>query len=208
MTELTKPEHESDFERIGGALRAAIAGSEAARLATSAAALFEAGGKHLLGAGTQKLVRDAAEKGAARAIAAVTAPLLGPGAEKPLLALASKETAKSFVRQSARAAGAQVLKGAGKAAGIGFVIDGAVAGIEATIAYRNGSLDRRAAVKHVATEAATGAAATATGVLLGAGLVALTGGVAAPVVFAVGAFGTMGTKKLLRNWVSQEKKKP
>lgn len=206
MTEITKPE--SDFERIGGALRSAIAGSEAAKLAGSGLALFEAGGKHILGAGAQKLVRDAAEKGASRAVAAVVAPVLGAGAEAPILSLAigAKETAKSIAKQSVRAAGSQVLRGAGRAAGIGFVIDGAVAGVEAGIGYRNGTLDRRAAVTHVATEAATGAVATATGVLLGAGLVALTGGVAAPVVFAVGAFGTMGTKKLLRHWVSRKQK--
>ena len=40
--------------------------------------------------------------------------------------------------------------------------------------------------------------ATGTGVLLGAGLVALTGGVATPVVFAVGAIGALGTKRALR----------
>jgi hypothetical protein len=192
---------EGDFERIGGALRAAIAGSEAAKLAGSATALFEAGGKHILAAGTQKLVRETAEKSASAAIATVTSPLLGPGAAKPILALASRETVKTIAKQSARAAGSQVLRGAGKAAGIGFVIDGAVAGVEAGLAYRNGSIDRNTAMKHVATEAATGAVATATGVLLGAGLVALTGGVAAPVVFAVGAIGAMSTKKLLRHWV-------
>ena len=101
-----------------------------------------------------------------------------------------------------RMAAKQVLKGAGKAAGIGFVIDGAVAGFEAIVALRNGSTDRKTAIRHVATEATTGAIATGTGVLIGASLVALTGGIAAPVVFAVGAVGSIGTKRLLRRYFS------
>jgi len=78
------------------------------------------------------------------------------------------------------------------------VIDGAVASLEAAVAVRSGAMDRRTAAVHVATEAATGAASTAAGVLLGAGLVALTGGIGAPVVFAIGALGAIGAKQLLR----------
>ena len=81
------------------------------------------------------------------------------------------------------------------------MLDGAVAGVEAIIAVRNGSTDKKSAVIHVAKEATTGAIATGAGVLLGAGLVALTGGIAAPVVFAVGALGSIGTKRLLRRVV-------
>ena len=101
---------------------------------------------------------------------------------------------------AARAAGKEILKGASKAAGLGLVIDGAVASVEAVVAVRSGSMDRKSAAEYVAKEAATGAVATGAGVLLGAGLVALTGGVAAPVVFAVGAIGSIGTKRLLRRF--------
>lgn len=59
-------------------------------------------------------------------------------------------------------------------------------------------MDTRGAATYVAKEAATGAIATGAGVLLGAGFVALTGAMAAPVVFAVGALGSIGMKKLLR----------
>jgi hypothetical protein len=212
---------------IADSLRAAFAGGEAAKLLASSAALFEAGGKHVLSESTKQAMRKVAERGAHRAIMVATSPVLGSAidgaaelAAKPLLALGTKAaaavgvksaanalgkngTSKALVaaglgKQAMRAAGAQVLKGAGKAAGIGFVLDGAVATFEAVVAVRNGSTDRKTAVKHIATEATTGAIATGAGVLLGAGLVALTGGIAAPVVFAVGALGSIGTKRLLR----------
>jgi hypothetical protein len=206
---------------IAESLRAALAGGEAAKLIASSAALFEAGGKHMLSAGAQKAVREVAERGAARAIAMTTGPILesaGSLAAKPLLAMTTKAAAALGVKQGAgvaagsalakgvgkqamRMAGKQVLKGAGKAAGIGFVLDGAVAGVEAIIAVRNGSTDKRSAAIHVAKEATTGAIATGAGVLLGAGLVALTGGIGAPVVFAVGALGSIGAKRLLRRVV-------
>jgi hypothetical protein len=208
---------------IADSLRAALAGGEAAKLLASSAALFEAGGKHVLSAGAQRAVREVAERGAARAIVMSTGPILesaGALAAKPLIAMTAKAgaalgvksgasagavagnaVAKGIGKQAMAMAGKQVLKGAGKAAGIGFVLDGAVAGVEAIIAVRNGSTDKKSAAIHVAKEATTGAIATGAGVLLGAGLVALTGGIAAPVVFAVGALGSIGTKRLLRRVV-------
>jgi hypothetical protein len=208
---------------IADSLRAALAGGEAAKLLASSAALFEAGGKHVLSAGAQRAVREVAERGAARAIVMSTGPILesaGSLAAKPIIAMTAKAGAALGVKSGARAgavagstvakgigkqamtiAGKEVLKGAGKAAGIGFVLDGAVAGVEAIIAVRNGASDKKSAVIYVAKEATTGAIATGAGVLLGASLVALTGGIAAPVVFAVGALGSIGTKRLLRRVV-------
>ena len=81
------------------------------------------------------------------------------------------------------------------------MVDGAFATVESVVRVRAGTMDKNEAVSHVVKEAATGAAATGAGVLLGAGLVALTGGVAAPVVFAVGALGSIGAKRALRRWV-------
>ena len=206
---------------ITDSLRAALAGGEAARLIATSAALFEAGGKHVLSEGAKHAVREVAERGAARAIAMTTGPILesaGSLAAKPLVAMTAKagaalgvkETAgvaagsalaKGVGKQAMRMAGKQVLKGAGKAAAFGFVIDGAVAGVEAVIAVRNGSTDKKTAAIHVAKEATTGALATGAGVLLGASLVALTGGIGAPVVFAVGALGSIGAKRLLNRVV-------
>lgn len=200
---------------VSDSLRAAVAGGGAAKLIASSAALFEAGGKKILSEGAQHVVRTAAEKGAEQAILLTAGPVVesaqglargldAAGSALSFGAKAAKNSGKLALGASTaafKAASKEVLKGAGKAAGIGFAIDGAVAGIEAVIAVRNGSSDKATAVKYVAKEATTGAIATGAGVLLGAGLVALTGGVAAPVVFAVGAMGSLGTKRLLRRFV-------
>jgi hypothetical protein len=216
---MTDPDRPVDLKPasvgMADSLRAAIAGGEAARLLGSSASIFEAGGKHLLSATTQRAVREVAERGAKGAILLATGPVLesasglakGMGGAKAALSLGSKAAvgARSIAmgtgKQAMRLASKEILKGAGKAAGIGFVLDGAVASFEAIMAVRNGSSDKKTAVKYVAKEATTGAIATGAGVLLGASLVALTGGIAAPVVFAVGALGSIGTKTLLRRIV-------
>jgi len=189
------------------AVRAAVAGGGAAGTIGPAVALFEAGGKLLLDEGAKSAVRRIAEKSAESALALATGPLLGPAtafANKPVLALANVgKAARATGPVVARAAGREILKGAGKAAGLGFMIDGAIASVEAVAAVRAGTIDSRSAAGYVAIEAATGAAATGAGVLLGATLVALTGGMATPVVFAVGALGSMGTKQLLRRLTSR-----
>jgi len=192
---------------IGQALRSVIAGGGAARVIASSVTLFEAGGKLLLDEGAKSALRSAAEKGAESALALAAGPLLGPAtvlAKRPIGMLAhAGKAARTVAPQAARAAGKEILKGAGKAAGVGLLIDGAVAGVEAVVAVRNGSMDRKGAATYVAKEAASGAVATGAGVLLGAGLVAVTGGLAAPVVFAVGALGSIGTKKLLRRFTDR-----
>lgn len=210
-----------DESRFRDGLRAVIAGGGAARLIETSAAIFEAGGKNVLTEGAQKIVRDVAAKGAKQVLAVATEPLVGVAGEaavKPIAALAASATSGAsgavktlgtagrfgrfagLGRHAVRLAGKEVLKGAGKAAGIGLVIDGAVASIHAVGSVRDGSMDKKKAVTYVAKEAATGAVATGAGVLLGAGLVALTGGAAAPVVFAVGALGSIGTKRALSRW--------
>lgn len=188
--------------RLGDALRAVISGGGATSVIAPSVALFEAGGKSLLDEGAKHVLRSAAERGAESALAVAAGPLLGPAtllAKKPIAMLASaSKAARSAAPLAARAAGREILKGAGKAAGIGLVIDGAVASAHALVAVREGTIDRRGAILYVAKEAATGAVATGAGVLVGAGLVALTGAVAAPVVFAVGALGSIGAKRVLR----------
>lgn len=195
-------ESATDPRTVGNALRSAIAGSGAAHVIASSVTLFEAGGKLLLDEASRSALRSAAEKGAESALALAAGPLLGPAtllAKKPIGMLAgASKAARTAAPLAARAAGKEILKGAGKAAGVGLLIDGAVAGVEAAVAVRNGAMDRRSAATYVAKEAATGALATGAGVLLGAGLVAMTGGAAAPVVFAVGALGSIGAKRILR----------
>jgi hypothetical protein len=200
-------DEQKDPQRAFDAVRAAVAGGGAARAIGPAVALFEAGGKHLLDEGAKTAVRGIAEKSAESALALATGPLLGPAtvfAKKPVLALANAgKAARAAAPVAARAAGREILKGAGRASAIGFVLDGALASVEAVSAVRAGTIARKEAAGYVAIEAATGAAATGAGVLLGATLVALTGGVAAPVVFAVGALGSIGTKQLLRRLTSR-----
>lgn len=187
---------------VGDTLRAVVAGSGAARVIASSVTLFEAGGKLLLDEGAKSALRSAAERGAESALAFAAGPLLGPTQslmQKPIAVLANTGKAARAVGPAvARLAGKEILRGAGKAAGLGLVIDGAFAGVEAVVAVRSGAMDGKSAAKYVATEAATGAVATGAGVLAGASLVVLTGGVAAPVVFAVAALGSIGTKHLLR----------
>lgn len=211
MTERTAPisftESATDPKSVGNALRAVIAGNAAATVIPAAVSLFEAGGKLVLNEGLQAGVRNVAEKGAEKALAVAAGPLLGPAtliAKRPVQLLATgAKAARSVAPVAARSAGKQLLKGAGKAAGIGFVIDGAVAGVEAVVAVRNGKLDPKKAATYVAKEATTGAIATGAGMLAGAGLVALTGGIAAPVVFAVGALTSIGAKRALRKLVDR-----
>lgn len=192
----------SESTRIAEALRGAIAGGHAAKLIGSATAIFRAGGNKVLSEAAQSTLRAAVEKGAEKAIASATGALALPAELSPMKLIGSGARATTaVVKGSARMAVREIAKGAGKAAGIGFVVDGAVATVEGVVAVRAGTMDKNAAVKHVAKEATTGAVATGAGVLLATGLVALTGGVAAPVVFAVGALGTIGTKRVLRRWV-------
>ena len=192
----------TDPRSVGDALRSVVAGGGAARALSASVTLFEAGGKTLLDEGAQSAVRAVAVKSAESALAIAAGPLLSfvaRSAKKPITMLANTgKAARAVGPAAARLAGKELLKGAGRAAGIGFVIDGAVAGVEAIVAMRSGAMTGRGAAGYVATEATTGALATGAGVLLGASLVALTGGVAAPVVFAVGAIGSIGTKRLLR----------
>jgi len=200
----------TDPKSVGNALRAVAAGSAATKVISASVSLFEAGGKLVLDEGSRNTLRSVAEKGAEKALALAAGPFLGPAtmvAKAPikLLAQGAKMT-KAIAPQAAKSAGREILKGAGRAAGIGFVIDGAVAGVEAAIAMRGGTMSGKKAATYVAKEAATGAIATGTGVLLAAGLVAITGGIAAPVVFAVGALGSIGTKRLLRKLTERPEK--
>ncbi len=192
----------SDPRSIGDALRAMIAGGRAAHVLSSSLSLFEAGGRALVSESTQACIRTLAERGAERALGVATRPLLGATMLPPGTLGTAVEAARSAAPLAARAAAKELLKGAGKAGGLGLVIDGAVASLEAAVAVRSGAMDRRTAAIHVAAEAATGAASTAAGVLLGAGLVALTGGIGAPVVFALGAIGAIGAKQLLRRYTT------
>ncbi|WP_437279011.1 hypothetical protein WME90_00210 [Sorangium sp. So ce375] len=207
-----------------------IAGSGAVAVRGAAEALFSVAGKGLLDEGareglrrvmventtavvsafapglslgaqaTTKLIADQGGTQAAAIVAQTAARQAGKAA---LIDGVSTTVAKGLAREAMRAAGREVLKGAGKAAGIGFVIDGAFGAYEGVTAYQRGEMTKKEALTHAAQEASTGAVATGAGVLLAAGLVAVTGGAAAPLVFAVGAGGAIGAKQVLRRLIDR-----
>lgn len=176
--------------------RASIAGGEAVAVRAAAETLFEAGGKKVLSAGSQRFGREVLTRFTEKALAGAPA-LLGRAARAATPVL-GKESAKSVAREAAKAASKEIAKGAGRAAGLGLVLDGAIGAYEGVTAYREGTKTAREAVVHAGTEAGTGALASAGGVLAAAAMVALVGGLAAPVVFGIGAVTTVSLKLGMR----------
>jgi hypothetical protein len=191
------------------AVRAMFAGARAVSLRPIAQRLYELGGRTLLPAAAQQAVRGALEHEATRMLAgagmlfegASAAKALGAGATEASGALAAT-TATTIAATTARAAGQQMLRGIGRAAGIGALIDGAWGAAEATYRYKKGTMTGREACVHVAKEAGTGAAATAAGAAAAALVVTMTGGVAIPAVFMVGAVASIGAKVGLMRWLA------
>jgi hypothetical protein len=178
------------------ALRGSFAGTQGYAARCAAQALFDAGGRAVLPAPIQSAVRVAVEREASRVLAAVG--LLESGATRQML---EGGAARAVAEQTVRAAGRQILRSVGTAAGAGAVIDGGWALVQAARRVRRGSMTHREAAALVAREAATGAAATAAGTTAAILLVALTGGVAAPAVFLVGAAASVGAKAGLDRWL-------
>ncbi len=165
------------------AIRGSVAGTQGHAARVAAQALFEAGGSAVLPAQVQSAVRIVVEREASRVLAGIG--LLESGATGAARMLEGG-VGRTAAMQTARAAGRQILRSVGAAAGAGAVIDGGWALVQAVRGVRNGSMTQREAAKHVAREASTGAAATAAGATAAVLLVALTGGIAAPAVFLVG----------------------
>lgn len=179
------------------ALRAMFAGARGVALRPVAQQLYDLGGRTVLPAAAQQAVRGALEHEATRLFSGVgllaegaAAKALGAGAPS---VLASSST-KALAVTGARAAGQQMLRGIGRAAGIGALIDGAWGAAEAGYRFKKGTMTGREAFVHVAKEAGTGAAATAAGAVAAALVVTMTGGLAIPAVFMVGAVTSIGAK--------------
>lgn len=178
----------------------AIAGQGALGVQPAAQALYEAGGKRLLHEGLQAGVQRLCTRGALDTITVLAPTLLVEGAAEAAAAAvppglrALTVATGTAVAQTARAAGTQVLRGALRSGAVGLVIDGAVGAVSGLWAYRRGTMTGKQACMHTVTEAGTGAVSTATGVALAAGVIALTGGLAAPTVLALGAGGALATK--------------
>jgi hypothetical protein len=181
------------------AVRASIAGTQGAAAQGAAHVLFEAGGRSVLPASVQRVVRGAVESEASRLLAGVAA--LEPGVAATARMLDSA-TVRAVAVQTARAAGRQVLRSVSVAAGAGAALDGGWALVQAIRRVRRGSMTRREAVAYVAREASTGAAATAAGTAAAVLLVTVTGGFAGPAVFLVGAAASVGAKAGLDAWLA------
>lgn len=180
----------------------AIAGQAALGVQQAAQVLHDAGGKRVLGDALQTAVRRVCTRSAVDTVALLAPGLLLDGAAGALAGTSAVPAGlRSFIApagvvvgQTARAAAGQVLRGALRAGGVGMAIDGAIGAVVGLRAFRRGTMTGKQACVHTAVEAGTGAVSTATGVALAAGIIALTGGLAAPTVMAIGAGGALATK--------------
>lgn len=187
------------------ALRGAVAGAQAVAARGAAHALFEAGGRKILPPSVQRAVRRAVERHASRLLAGAGIVESGAATVRMIEGRAAEASVQAAAGQTARAVGRQLLRGTMAAASAGAVIDGGWALLQAVRGVRRGSMTQRQAVAHVAREAGTGAAATVAGAAAAALLVAVTGGVAAPAVFVVGAAASLGAKMGLDAWIDSSR---
>jgi hypothetical protein len=182
------------------AVRSALAGAQGMSTKAAAQAIFEAGGNAVLPATVQGAVRGAVEREASRwLLASGLAGARAGGAPAVLESAAARAAAVTSVG----VAGRQIARALGVSAAAGAVIDGGWAIAVASRRVREGSMTHRQAAFHVAREAGTGAAAVALGAAASTTLVALTGGVAAPALFAVGAAAAFGAKAGLGAWTAR-----
>jgi hypothetical protein len=167
-------------------------------VSTRAAAnvLFEAGGHSILPATVQSAVRGAVEHEATRWMLQAGIAGARDGGPSVLESAAARAVAVTTVE----AAGRQIVRALGVSAAVGAAIDGGWALVAATKRVHEGTMSRRQAAVHVAREAGTGAVAVAVGAAASTTLVALTGGVAAPALFAFGAAAAFGAKAGLNAW--------
>jgi len=186
----------TDLQSQRNLIMGTIAAQAALGTQAAAQALYESGGKDLLAGAVQHAVRRACTRSAVDVVNVLAPTLLldgvvGATAVPPAL---RQLTASTVAAGTARAAGGQVLRGAARVGGVGLLIDGAFGAFTGLRAYRRGTMTGKQAALHTVTEAGTGAVSSATGVALAAGVIALTGALAAPAVMAIGAGGALMTK--------------
>jgi hypothetical protein len=163
--------------------------------------MFEVGGRTVLPVALQQAVRSAVETEASRLLAVDAGKRLLESSGAAAAGIVEEAAARTLAVQTVRGAARQLARGVAAAAGAGALIDGGWALIGAGRRLHAGTMSLRQAAVHVAHEAGTGAAATAAGTMAAALLVTLTGGVAAPAVFIVGATASLGIKMGLDAWL-------
>jgi hypothetical protein len=177
--------------------RSGIAGAEGVAARDAALTLFRLGGRRVLSPALRDALRATIENRASRILSSATV------LESSAAATVVPGLATSGAAETLRAAGRQVVGRLGVAAGAGALIDGGWALTQAIRRVQDGSLTRRQAAGHVVREVCTGAAATAAGAGAAALLVAVTGGVAAPALFVVGAVASIGAKASLDGYMGR-----
>lgn len=180
------------------AIRASIAGARAVASRAAAHVLFEAGGRKVMPAAMQHVVRGAVERQASRALALMG---IAEGAIE-------SGAARAATVQGVRAAGRTIARGVGTAAAAGALVDGGWALVQSMRRVRAGTMTRDEATRHVVREASTGAAATAAGTAAAALLITMTGGIATPAVFFVAAATSIGAKAGIDAWLHRRAQVP
>jgi hypothetical protein len=165
----------------------------------AATALFRAGGQRVLPASLQNVLRSTVEREAARVLVGVGVLEQGAATATRLL---DRGAVRTVAVHGTRAAGRQIARSMGAAAGMGALVDGGWALVQSMKRVRSGAMSQRDAALHVAREASTGAAATVAGTAAAVLLVTLTGGVATPALFFVGAAASAGAKLGLDAWLN------
>jgi hypothetical protein len=188
-----------------------IAGQAALAVQPAAQALYEAGGREILAAAAQVGLQKVVTGTASSTVATVVPVLLAPAAQEaavmigPRLVRELTGGATKTAVVSARAAGGQILRTGLRAGAVGLVVDAAFGAVQGVRAYRRGEMTGKEAAVHTAVEAGTGAVSTTAGVLLAAGAIALTGGLAGSAVMAIGAGGAIATKLGLGRLLRRER---
>jgi hypothetical protein len=172
----------------------ALAGQAALAARTAARTLYDAGGRDVLPTVAQAGLQTVLTRTATGTVAAAAPTLLVDAAVQA----GAAEVTSLAVVTTARAAGAQIARTAARAGVVGLVVDAAFGAAEGVMAYRRGTMTGKQACVHATVEAGTGAASTSVGVLVAAGAVALTGGLAAPTVMAIGTGTALAAKLGLR----------
>jgi hypothetical protein len=167
-----------------------LVGEIASAVAEPGAALFEAGGRTILTESARESGREILE-GGVRELLEKTAPTLAAKYFPNPGAAAGAKTAASM---SATTALGRVASLAGRAGMIGGLVDGGFAAVRGAVAMSRGEMSGRDAGVLVLREAGTGAASSVVGVGITAAAVATLGPLALPVLFGLGALGSIGAK--------------
>ena len=202
---MTEMKETSKAASVAHKMRAGVAGAESVACKAAAEILFETGGKKILTEASKDMLRSSVVEGTEKVLSTVApelgrkaAGVIGKGGAKTLAKTAGEtavcESGKAVARESAKAASRTILRSAGRAAGLGAIIDGGFGLAEGVYRYSKGEMDAGEACIHAGKEAGKGAAASVAGVALAAGVVALTGGLAVPLVFSIGAGTSIAAK--------------